>query len=317
MLYIIKNDYFLTDYILDRLSPSDDVRVIRFARRSGRHSFVRKIGRYFDVLLDFKGDKTAYFDSLFLDQLTHITAQDSVLFFGVENQKDLILLSRIIPAGRKTLWAWNPLSTIIKAVIGTGEYGTMLRKNGIDVYTFDPNDATKYGFHCTNQVYADDHTPERAIKHDIFFVGNDKERIEQLYELSRIFEHQGVSYSFHVVRNRRKKYDAKYDTILTDSVIPYAESIELIKESKAVLDILQPNQSGQTLRPLEALFLGRKLITNNVSVVDEPFYHPQIIFILGKDDINHLPDFLATPFRDPDPKIKERYEVNSWVNQFR
>ncbi|MEG0518751.1 MAG: hypothetical protein RR555_07785 [Bacteroidales bacterium] len=319
MLYIIKNNYFLTDYILNKLnSDNGEIEIIPFARRSGgKHGKIRKIERYFDVLLDFKGDKSSYFDLLFLERLTKITAQDSVLFFGVENQKDLTLLSRIIPAKRKMLWAWNPMSTIIKSVIGTGEYGKMLKKHGIDVYTFDQNDAVKYKFKHTYQVYANDTTAERKVKYDIFFVGNDKGRLEDIYRLYGIFNNQGLTSSLHVIKNRHKKYDSKYNPIITNESMPYPQSIETIKESRAVLDILQANQTGQTLRPLEALFLNKKLITNNVEIINEPFYHPSLIFILGIDNIDQLSGFIHSPIIKPEAQIKERYEINNWIEQFK
>lgn len=318
MLYIIKNNYFLTDYILDKLNCKDgEIEIISFVRRSGKHGILRKIERYFDVLLDFNGNKSSYFDELFLEKLTKITAHDSVLFFGVENQKDLTLISRIIPAGNKMLWAWNPISTIIKSVIGTGEYGKMLKKQGIDVYTFDQQDALRYKLNHTYQVYANDTTPERDIKYDVFFVGKDKGRLEQIYGLHKTFREQGLTSSFHIIKSKYKQYDSKYDSILTDLLIPYDKSIEMIKESRVVLDILQINQSGQTLRPLEALFLKKKLITNNLSIVNEPFYHPSLIFILGKDDINQLSSFIYSPIVEPAPKVKARYEINNWIEQFK
>lgn len=318
MLYVIKKDYFLSDYILEKLREDDSVVVIRFARRLRWPSFVFKIWRFFDVLFDFKSDKTLYFEREFIKQLSCIKEDDSVLFFGVENQKDLTLLSRIIPAKRKTLWMWNPMNTIVKSVIGTGDYGKTLLKHGIDVYTFDQGDAEKYKLNHTYQVYVQDYTIQDVIpKNDIFFVGNDKGRIDYLYELYSQFQSLNLSCYFHVIPSKYRRYDSTYKQILHRDLIPYHKSIELIKESKVVLDILQPNQSGQTLRPLEALFLGRKLITNNRSIVNELYYHPQRIFVLGMDNIETLVDFVNSPFVDVDVRIKEQYEIRTWIERFK
>lgn len=49
MLYIIKNDYFLTHYILDQLACRADVCLIEFVRAPDHKKLSNKVLRYIDL----------------------------------------------------------------------------------------------------------------------------------------------------------------------------------------------------------------------------------------------------------------------------
>ena len=66
--------------------------------------------------------------------------------------------------------------------------------------------------------------------------------------------------------------------------LKYAIYIKRALSARAFLEILQPGQSGMTIRTLEALFLNRKLITNNNNARTLDIYHPNNIYVLdGKE----------------------------------
>lgn len=113
-----------------------------------------------------------------------------------------------------------------------------------------------------------------------------------------------------------KKYDDKHKPLLINSSKPYSYTIRQIRQSRAILDILQPNQSGSTLRPLEALFLGKKLVTNNLSVVNEPYYDSRYIFVIGIDEMERLGDFIRREQPPYQSDIIEAYDIRTWIDQF-
>ena len=99
--------------------------------------------------------------------------------------------------------------------------------------------------------------------------------------------------------------------------IKYDEYIKNIQTSKCILDYNTNNKIAPlTLRPLEALFLNKKLITNNLDIINYDFYNPRNIFILGKDDINDIKKFIDTPYQIVDEKIVNYYDFNSWLQRF-
>ena len=53
-----------------------------------------------------------------------------------------------------------------------------------------------------------------------------------------------------------------------------------------------------------------------MSLVKADFYHPNNIFIIGKDDWNNLESFMSTPIVPISEEIKYKYDFFSWVERF-
>ena len=68
---------------------------------------------------------------------------------------------------------------------------------------------------------------------------------------------------------------------------------------------------------MEALFYEKKLITNNKNIINYDFYCKENIFILEKDDIEELPQFLKTPYKKIDNEIVNKYEFENWLEGFK
>lgn len=120
------------------------------------------------------------------------------------------------------------------------------------------------------------------IKNDICFIGLDKGRGKILKAISEKAYENNVRANIKIVGKGLK-----------DSLIEYTDYqsyLEIIKqdmESNCILEVLQPGQDSYTLRLQEAVCLGKKLLTNNLSVVNEKYYNPRYIQIFNKvDDIN-------------------------------
>ena len=90
----------------------------------------------------------------------------------------------------------------------------------------------------------------------------------------------------------------------------------MIAESKCILDYNQEGQVGLSLRPMEALFLERKLITNNTDIKNYDFYNHDNIFILGEDNINEIKEFINKPYKKIDQDIIDYYDFDQWLNRF-
>lgn len=90
------------------------------------------------------------------------------------------------------------------------------------------------------------------------------------------------------------------------------QMIDLLKNSKCVLDSAQDGQDGLTIRVLETLGAKRKLITTNKNVKDYDFYCPENIYIYnGQFDFNDI--FFNSNYRNIDEKIYRKYSLNSWL----
>ena len=89
----------------------------------------------------------------------------------------------------------------------------------------------------------------------------------------------GVKEDFHLFCGDPKLAQALPPEVRQDSYLPYPTVLQQMQSSKCILDMTQAGQSGITLRYYEAVVYNKKLLTNNVNIVNLPFYNPQYMKI--------------------------------------
>lgn len=94
-----------------------------------------------------------------------------------------------------------------------------------------------------------------------------------------------------------------------------AQVMALIARARAVVDIERPVQAGYTMRTLEMLGAGRKLITTNPRVTEADFYDPQNIVVINRNQPVIPADFLASPYRPVPAELLARYSLTGWLKE--
>lgn len=177
-----------------------------------------------------------------------------------------------------------------------------LKRNWCSIWTTDLSDSEKYGlnFYGGLAYFSIYKVKKEKPKYDVFYVGKDKNRLEILLELEKSFTDLGLKTYFHITPARRwfVKSNEYYKPF-----IPYEKILKYLGQSKAILHLAKGAQTGITMRVMESLVYKIKLITDCKELIDYDFYNPNNIFILGKDDINKLPEFLNMPYRDVKSKL--------------
>ncbi len=240
-----------------------------------------------------------------------------MLFFDVDDLKDLLILRPYIAAPRPWVWLWNPVRDFLETSRETRQFGERLRAEGFRVATFDPRDAGEHGFRLLPQVYRQvdlPAAPGRAT--DVFFVGREKDRLATLLEWKGVLQRQGLRTDCHIVRDRGVRHTAAELEALDERTLPYEETLRRIAGTRAILEILQRGQSGLSVRCLEAFFLGKKLITDNHGIVDSPLYHPDQVFVIGQHDPRELAAFLDRPTPPAHSAALASFDVRHWVDNF-
>lgn len=98
--------------------------------------------------------------------------------------------------------------------------------------------------------------------------------------------------------------------------VPLTKSklMNLIEESRIVIDIQHPKQVGLTIRTIEMLGAHRKLITTNAAIKDYDFYNPNNILIIDREDPK-IPDmFLDVDYEPIDHTVYYKYSLDGWLN---
>ena len=101
---------------------------------------------------------------------------------------------------------------------------------------------------------------------------------------------------------------------IKDKVISRGEVANLMSRAKCIVDIPVPGQAGLTIRTIETLAAGKKIITTNQYVKQADFYDPAYIKVIDHsvDEIDE--DFVKTV---PLHKIEmSSLRISAWVNTF-
>jgi hypothetical protein len=177
-------------------------------------------------------------------------------------------------------------------------------------WSWDPCDCIKYGLNRSGDSGYFLHWKVQKQKplFDIMYIGRDKGRVSYLRELEKIFKNLCLSSYIYIVADRSymRFFKPYYQRILR-----YDEIRAKIAQTRAILDIVPESQLGTTMRVMESIFNEIKLITNNKVIANYDFYHKDNIFILGVDNIERLPDFIASPYHYIEQEILKPYEFES------
>ena len=197
---------------------------------------------------------------------------------------------------RVILWFWNPVTEQSKKFLND--------KYVDEIWTYDKNDAEKYKLKYNTQFYTKNLKIKNvAKKQDILFLGREKGRKQDIDKLKEICNKQDIKFKAFIISNEK-------------DYVSYEKYIEYLQESEAILELIKENIRGLTLRTLEALFLKKKLITNNKDIVNFDFYNPSNIFVLGIDELENLKEFLNKPYENIDQKVINYYDFEEWLKRF-
>lgn len=236
-----------------------------------------------------------------LDHLLQATAADRVLLYEGTNWRTLRAIKSLLPAATRCfIYYCNPIRSIFRR---PEQELAAIARLGYRLSTFDPEDAARYGLTLTGQYFRYPEGPLPEEKTDCFFCGLPKDRAEELEQLRRLLVSNGWQCRFIIPQRNEQR-------------ISYADYLSQLATSRCVIDICQKDQVGLTRRPLEALFYGKKLITNNPKIQEYDFYNSKNIFIFGKNSTDGLNDFLRQPIEPVPTNVKDKYDINGWIRHY-
>ena len=140
--------------------------------------------------------------------------------------------------------------------------------------TYDFGDSNKYSFEYYPVPFSD--LPGKYVnsdcKFDICFIGAKKQRLEAIYEAYDYFSTMGLICAFYVIgcEDSEKREGINYPNYMS-----YQDYLYIEAQSNCILEIMQDNECyGNTFRVPEAIFMNKKLISNNLSLIDKKYFYP-------------------------------------------
>ncbi len=237
---------------------------------------------------------TSFFDNWKKEVLEEVN--NIIIFDSAYNLHAIKLMKRKCKSCKIVLYYWNAINEYSKKFLED--------KNIDEVWTFDPNDSEKYKINYNPQFYTNNiNVDSNTIMYDVLFLGRNKSRKELILKLADKLKEKDINFKNIIIENEK-------------DFIPYEEYLQLLAKTKIILDIVEERQSGLTLRCMESLFFSKKLITNNRDIENYDFYNPNNIFILGKDNIDNIKQFIDTPYEPVDEEIVKYYDFEQWLKRF-
>lgn len=154
------------------------------------------------------------------------------------------------------------------------------------VITYDKGDAERYGYEFMPTFLSKIEIKENKVPNsNCSFVGLAKNRVDLINTLYNKLIGAGLKCDFIVsgLKDKTKQIDGiKY--IKRD--ISYMDYLKHVDRTDCIVELMQKNATGYTLRTWEALLYGKKLLTNNKCIRTASFYSPKQFIVF--DDVNDI-----------------------------
>ena len=175
------------------------------------------------------------------------------------------------------------------------------------VFTFDPYDAKKYDLKFRPLFYVKNYEVQRTDvvnKPAFMFVGTDhNDRFNILEDISAWCVANGYPFFFYLLANegklrfflnriRKNNYKKSSNIIYSWKILSSREIQQKLDDYGVVIDIERPKQNGLTIRTIETIASGKKLLTTNTDIRNYSFYDPNRIMILDREAPKVNEDFL-------------------------
>lgn len=298
MLYII---YHKTDYINFIFEGIDLKLPIKFVELQKECTIFQRSARHFFPEW-FPGIPSLFIGKNLRQQLSSLRSDDTIL---VINYLDYHLLKSLQKLTRskvkRYLWLWNPIKKN-----NALNYFQTIKELGFYSYTYEPQTAKNYGIGLLSQFYRmnidlPDYTQE--YEYDFYFLGLKKERGDKIDEIKTYLIKNGYSVFFYIVENSK-------------DAIPYEQNVQNILKTKCIVEIVDDDLEGITLRPLEAIAFKKKLFTNNKNIIHSDLYDKQNIYIYGSNNNLDLFSFLNSEIKTLPNNLLSKYDINTWIKKF-
>jgi hypothetical protein len=195
-------------------------------------------------------------------------------------------------------------------------------------FTFDPRDAeTDRRLSYRPLFYFDDYAslPQREPDIDLLFVGTiHSDRYAILKRLSNSlpsdvrFE-RILYFPSRVVYTARRVADPHFWRASSNEFVfqPLNKKgiQELISRARVVVDIERSVQSGFTMRTIEMLGAGKKLVTTNSNVTKSDFFNTNNIAVIDRRRPIISPSFMKSPYEPPAADLLKRYSLSGWLDE--
>jgi hypothetical protein len=173
-------------------------------------------------------------------------------------------------------------------------------------YSFNITDCDNYGLNYLPMYVCGNKRIHQKNKYDIAIIGTGHpDRVEFIKKFCQLYDKQYRIYKYIYIK------DANENEFIHNKPLPYEEYLDIISESRALLDIPSIRQKGPTTRFFDALLTDTKVITVNTDIIKYPVYSPNICIVSRENPLVDE-DFIYSSYKDVE---YESLNVEKWLDK--
>jgi hypothetical protein len=161
------------------------------------------------------------------------------------------------------------------------------------------------------------HLDSRSISYDLSFIGwLHSDRLDRLRAIEAELRERGLRvyiYLYTGIGTYLRCFLKGKHRFLHVSKLPFKQVTTIVRTSRCILDLPHPNQSGLTMRSIEAIGMQRKLVTTNVDVVNYDFYDHSNILFTDKLNSDEIAAFIERESVSVSESVLHGYTLDSWL----
>lgn len=275
--------------------------------------FGRKIRKNEIFWVDYFKEKINCFANIDFDYILGIR----INYFNVEIIK---YLRSIFKKAKLIMYFWDSTANMCNAV--------KLAEQADDVLSFDIEDCDRYGWTHRPLFFLSDYENVKKNnpckeKEGICMVatlsedrGNIASHIgnilddRQIKNDFRLYMQKKLFYKRKIFNHEYKNFNRKY--WITEP-LQRNEIVEIFRQHGTILDISHKSQSGLTMRTIETIGAGKKLITNNKSIRNYDIYKYGNIFLYDNNDSDMIRFIKQKSYVEIPSKEYRKYSLDGWI----
>ncbi|MBE5861855.1 MAG: capsular biosynthesis protein CpsH [Lachnospiraceae bacterium] len=226
----------------------------------------------------------------------------------------------VYPNAKLCLYLWDSISNI-PGVLGKLHYFDTL-------HSFDLNDCEKYSNLKFRPLFFGDQfrkeVKEGNYKYDISFLGTiHSDRYAVIRQIQKIAEKNNLNcywfmylqskFIFYFYKLIHKEFRGVSAETFSFEKMLASDIAQVVDESRIILDIQHPKQTGLTMRTIEMIGMNKKLITTNDSIKNYDFYNENNICIIDRKNVTLPDNILGGSYIALPDKIYEKYSIKNWI----
>lgn len=225
------------------------------------------------------------------------------------NKEFLLSLKSLNPKAKTILYQWDSL----RRLNNFQEIKPFFDK----IYSFDRVDCEEndelyflplfYRQRLTEQI--------KEFDFDISFIGwYHSDRFRIVKKINDYMTKNNLRQKFYISTGLITFFKLK-DPIIKLKALKYNDYLDIVRRSRVVLDISHPDQTGLTMRTIELLASGKKIITTNSDIVNYDFYNKDNILVIDRENPIIDKSFIFSECNSNNVEFINRYSIESWLGE--